>query len=98
MLAHVHLTRVVNEPDKKYGFGLLDDGTDVYIPGAAISSFDMSIDDVGGREKAALIPDPSNRTGYIVTTFLDDDSKECAELRDEVERLRELLEANGVVA
>lgn len=91
MIANIHLTRIVNESDKKYGFGLMDDGTNVYIPGAAIVAFGLDEEDVGFRERAALIPDPSGKTAYIVTTFLEDESTECAALREDIEELQAAL-------
>jgi hypothetical protein len=97
MLNYIYITRIVNDANKKYGFGITDDSLNVYIPGKAIENFGLEIEDVGSREKVALMADPSGKTSFIVLAFLDDDSRECADLRDEVERLKGILHEKGVV-
>jgi hypothetical protein len=96
MITYIYITRIVNDATKKYGFGMTEDSLNVYIPGKAIENFGLQIDDVGSREKVALMEDPSGKTSFIVLTFLDDDSRECADLRDEVERLKDILDERGV--
>jgi hypothetical protein len=96
MITHIYLTRIVNDANKKYGFGMTEDSLNVYIPGKAIEDFGLEIDDVGSKEKVALMEDPSGKTSFIVLTFLDDDSRECAALRDEVDRLKDILDVEVI--
>lgn len=88
MIKHIHFTRIVNESNKKYGFAVTDDNENIYIPGPVVAMSELTQEDIGYRERADVIPDPSGRTDFIVTTILEDESRECAALREEVERLR----------
>lgn len=98
MIQNVYFTRIVNG-DKCYGFGVTEDGDQVYLPGHMVENFDLSIDDVGTKNKMALAEDPAGKVDYMGVAILIEDSalQQAYEwAKEEIERLQDLLKSNGV--
>ena len=98
MIQNVYFTRIVNG-DKCYGFGVTEDGKQVYLPGHMVENFDLTIDDVGTKNKMALAEDPAGKVDYMGVAILIEDSalQQAYEwAKEEIERLQALLKTNGV--
>ena len=98
MIQNVYFTRIVNG-DKCYGFGVTEDGKQVYLPGHMVENFDLTVDDVGTKNKMALSEDPAGKVDYMGVAVLIEDSalQQAYEwAKEEVERLCGLLEKNGI--
>ena len=98
MIQNVYFTRIVNG-DKCYGFGVTEDGKQVYLPGHMVENFDLTIDDVGTKNKMALAEDPAGKVDYMGVAILIEDSalQQAYEwAKEEIERLQYLLKSNGV--
>ena len=98
MIQNVYFTRIVNG-DKCYGFGVTEDGKQVYLPGHMVDNFDLTIDDVGTKNKMALAKDPAGKVDYMGVAILIEDSalQQAYEwAKEEIERLQDLLKSNGV--
>ena len=98
MIENVYFTRIVNG-DKCYGFGVTESGDQVYLPGHMVANFDLTIDDVGTKNKMALAEDPAGKVDYMGVAILIEDSalQQAYEwAKEEIERLQDLLKSNGV--
>ena len=98
MIQNVYFTRIVNG-DKCYGFGVTEDGKQVYLPGHMVENFDLTVDDVGTKNKMALAEDPAGKVDYMGVAILIEDSalQQAYEwAKEEIERLQDLLKSNGV--
>lgn len=95
-IAHIYFTRIVNNDEKKYGFALTDESESVYIPGRVIEDFDLSEDDVGTKNKAALMDEGEGL--LCLTLLIEDSALEQAHLalQDEVGRLQAILDEHGI--
>lgn len=100
MIKHVYLTRINNEPGKKqYGFGVTTDDKNVYIPGFVVDNFELDENDVGTKNLMSVLEDEKDRTDYVATALLIEDSalQQAYEWsKSEIERLRDLLDQNGI--
>ena len=88
-IEHIYITRVVNAERKKYAFGITEDNETAYIPGRVVEDFDLTEDDVGTKNKVALLRDSNQSADWIVATLLIEDSAE-------VNRLKALLDERGI--
>lgn len=98
MISYVYLTRIVND-DKCYGFGVTEDGKQVYVPGQVVENFDLTVDDVGTKNKMALIDDVAGKTDYAAVAILIEDSaiQQAYEwAKEEIERLEGILDKHGI--
>lgn len=98
MIANVYITRV-NNGDKVFGFGVTEDEKQVYIPGNIIENFDLSVDDLGTKNKMFLLEDRTGKTDFMATSILVEDSalQQAYEWqKDEIERLEKLLDDHGI--
>lgn len=98
MIQNVYFTRIVNG-EKCYGFGITEDGKQVYIPGHIVENFDLTIDDIGTKNKMALTDDKAGKVDYQAVAILVEDSavQQAYEwAKDEIERLHDLLDKNGI--
>jgi hypothetical protein len=101
MIRHVYITRIKDEGDgnRKFGFGVTDDEQQVYIPGQVVTSFDLSEDDVGTKNKMYLAEDAKGRTDLVCHAILIEDSalQQAYEWAvDEIERLEGILAKAGI--
>jgi hypothetical protein len=88
-IQNVYLTRVVNEAAKKYAFGITEDNETAYFPGRVVEDFDLNEDDIGTKNRVALLRDEKQKADWVVTTLLVEDSVE-------VNRLKALLDEHGI--
>ena len=98
MIQNVYFTRIVNG-EKCYGFGVTESGQNVYIPGHVVENFDLSIDDVGTKNKMALIPDKTGKADHTASALLIEDSalhQAYEWAKEEIERLEGILTENGL--
>jgi len=98
MIQNVYFTRIVND-DKCYGFGVTESGSQVYLPGHVVENFDLTIDDVGTKNKMALTDDKTGKTDFTAVALLIEDSalQQAYEwAKEEVERLEGILDANQI--
>ena len=98
MIQNVYFTRIVSD-DKCYGFGVTESGEQVYIPGHLIENFDLTIDDVGTKNKMALKPDEAGRVDHTALAILIEDSalQQAYEwAKEEIERLEKVLNQHGI--
>lgn len=98
MIQNVYITRV-NNGDKSFGFGVTEEGKQVYLPGILVENFDLTMDDVGTKNKMALTQDKTGRTDYSATTILIEDSalQQAYEwAKEEIERLEGILDDNSI--
>jgi len=98
MIQNVYLTRVVTG-DKCYGFGVTEGDEQVYVPGHVVENFDLSIDDIGTKNKMSLIEDKAGRTEYAAVAILIEDSalhQAYEWAKEEIERLQDIIKANGL--
>jgi len=100
MIKDVYITRINNEPGRKqYGFGITPEEENVYIPGFVVDNFDLTEDDLGTRNRMSLMDDEKDRTDFVATAILVEDSalQQAHEwAKEEIERLQDLLAANGI--
>jgi hypothetical protein len=100
MIKHVYITRINNEPGKKqYGFGVTTENENVYIPGFVVDNFDLSEDDVGTKNMMSVMDDDKDKTDYVVTALLVEDSALQAAYewqKSEIERLHGILDQRGI--
>jgi hypothetical protein len=101
MIRYVYITRIKDEGEgnRKFGFGVTEDELQVYIPGQVISTFDLTEDDVGTKNKMYLAEDAKGRTDLVCHVILTEDSalQQAYEwAKDEIERLETLLKENGI--
>ena len=62
---HATLTRVIEGPDRHYGFAVTDDGSDVFVPGFILKSHNLTEADVGiGFTAVVAAPDGSGANSY----------------------------------
>lgn len=98
MIQDVYFTRIVNE-EKCYGFGITESGQQVYIPGQVVESFDLTVDDVGTKNKMALTDDKTGKTDFAAVAILIEDSamhQAYEWQKEEIERLEGILDANKI--
>jgi len=98
MIQNVYFTRIVNG-EKCYGFGVTESGEQVYIPGQLVETFDLTVDDVGTKNKMALRPDDAGRVEHTALAILIEDSalQQAHEwAKEEIERLQGILRENGI--
>lgn len=98
MIQNVYFTRIVNG-EKCYGFGVTEGGDQVYIPGHIVENFDLTIDDIGTKNKMALTDDKAGKVDYQAVAILVEDSavQQAYEwAKEEIERLHGLLDKNGI--
>lgn len=88
-IEHIYITRVVNADRKKYAFGITEENETAYIPGRVVEDFDLTEDDVGTKNKVALLRDDKQSADWIVATLLIEESAE-------VNRLKALLDEHGI--
>jgi len=99
MIIEAYFTRIVSGGEKMYGFAETVNGEVIYIPARCVEEFDLTEDDVGTRNKMAVIENEKDGTGYVCTTLLIEDSalqQAYHMLKEEVERLHSILDANGI--
>jgi len=99
MIIEAYFTRIVSNGEKMYGFAETEDGKVIYIPARCVDEFDLSEEDVGTKNKLAVIEDAEGKGNLVCTTLIVEDSalqQAYDMLKDEVERLQELLTANGI--
>lgn len=101
MIRDVYITRIVDEGDgkRKFGFGVTEDEKNVYIPAYVISTFELSEDDVGTKNKMNLDFDKKGQTDFVAQTLLIEDSalQQAYEwATDEIERLEAILDAHQI--
>lgn len=100
MIKDVYITRINNEPGRsQFGFGLTEDNEVVYLTGFVVDNFDLSEDDLGTKNKMALMPDSKDKADFVATAILIEDSALQAAYewqKEEIERLQALLNENGV--
>lgn len=98
-IAEVYISRIVNTEAKKYGFGITDDGENVYIPARVVCDFELTEDDLGTRNKCIIMEADDERNGWHVATLIVEDdaiTQQNTMLREEVERLESILKENGI--
>lgn len=98
MIQNVYFTRIVND-DKCFGFGVTEDGKQVYIPGHIVENFDLSVDDVGTKNRMALTEDKTAKCEFAALTLLIEDSalQQAYEWqKEEIERLEAILDAQNI--
>lgn len=98
MIQNVYITRI-SDDEKFFGFGVTEDGEQVYIPGHVVDNFDLSFDSVGTKNKMALIGDKTGKTEFMAVALLIEDSalhQAYEWQKDEIERLEGILEENGL--
>lgn len=98
MIQNVYFTRIVNG-EKCYGFGVTEDGKQVYLPGHMVENFDLTIDDVGTKNKMALAEDPAGKVDYMGVALLIEDSalQQAYEwAKEEIERLEGILDEHKI--
>lgn len=89
-IVEIYITRVMNNDEKKYGFGITLENETVYIPGRVVEDFDLSEDDLGTCNKCVVIQDDDTE-GWHVATFVMEDNflqNRINMLQDEIERLK----------
>lgn len=99
MIVEAYFTRIVSGGEKMYGFAETISGEVIYIPARCVEEFDLSEDDVGTKNKMAVIENEKDGTGYVCTTLLIEDSamQQAYEmLKEEVSRLQAILDENGI--
>ena len=101
MIRDVYITRIKDEGEgnRKFGFGVSEDESQVYIPGQVITAFSLSEDDVGTKNKMYLAEDAKGRTDFVCHALLIEDSalQQAYEwAKEEIERLETLLKKNGI--
>ena len=100
MIKDVYITRIDNIPgERQFGFGVTTDDKEVYIPGFVVDNFDLSEDDIGTKNKMAVMPDTREKADFVVTAVLVEDSaldQAYEWAKEEIERLQSLLDKNGV--
>lgn len=100
MIKDVYITRIDNIPgERQFGFGVTTDDKEVYIPGFVVDNFDLSEDDIGTKNKMAVMPDTREKADFVVTAVLVEDSalhQAYEWAKEEIERLQSLLNKNGV--
>ena len=83
-----------DEDGRKYGFGVLPDDSQVYIPGNVVRDWELSNDDVGTTNRMIVGEDRQGRTNYVAHTLVVEDSalQQAYEwVKEENARLREML-------
>jgi len=98
MIQNVYFTRIVND-ERCYGFGVTESGQQVYIPGHVVENFDLTIDDVGTKNKMALTEDKTGKTEFTAVALLIEDSslqQSYEWAKEEIERLEKILNDNEI--
>ncbi len=98
MIKNVYITRI-NNGDKSFGFGVTEDDEQVYLTGHLVETFDLSIDDVGTKNKMTLMPDKTGKTDFAAVAILIEDSamhQAYEWAKEEIERLEGILDANKI--
>jgi len=98
MIKNVYITRI-NNGDKSFGFGVTEDDEQVYLPGHLVETFDLSVDDIGTKNKMTLMPDKTGRTELTAGAILIEDSalhQAYEWAKEEIERLQDIIKANGL--
>jgi len=93
MIRNVYITRI-NNGEKCFGFGVTEEDEQVYLPGHLVENFDLTIDDVGTRNKMALTEDKLGKTEFMGVALLIEDSalQQAYEWqKEEIERLKSIL-------
>jgi hypothetical protein len=99
-IVDIYITRVVNTEAKKYGFGLTtDNDLNVYIPARVVEDFNLTEEDLGTLNKVIIMEADDGKNGWHVATLVVEDcaiQQQNVMLREEVERLEELLRENDI--
>jgi len=101
MIRDVVISHICEGDDdgRKYGFGVLPDDSQVYIPGNVVRDWELSNEDVGTTNTMVISKDRQGRTDYVAHSLVVDDSalQQAHEwLKDENERLRSILDDNNL--
>lgn len=84
---HMTITRIVNGTMRQFGFAVLDNGEEAYIPAIVIKRYNLTDLDSGAGFKARLrpsIPGSSKTQPTVMLPLLfDDASPELVEVEDE---------------
>jgi len=92
-IVDMYITRVVNNDEKKYGFGITLENETVYIPGRVVEDFDLDENDLGTKNKCVIIQDENTEGWHVATIAIEDNllQNRINMLQDEVDRLTQLV-------